>query len=95
MAHPGMKFVARLRRYGAESPANRKQLRDWKAEAIAEMAENKGADIISGSGNGVAFARSLGGTSMTTKDWFEALDDALVYLDAGLTPGSVTYARII
>ena len=95
MAHPGMVFVGRLRRYGAESPANKKQLQDWKAEALAEIAENKGGDILSGSGNGVSFAKSMGGASMTTKDWFEALDDALQYLAAGLTPSSRTYGRII
>jgi hypothetical protein len=95
MAHPGITFVARLRRHGAESAANRKQLQDWKAEALADLAENKGGDILSGSGNGVSFAKSLGGGVMTNKDWFEVLDDALQYLDAGLTPSSRTYGRIV
>jgi len=95
MAHPGMVFVGRLRRYGLECPANKKQLQDWKAAALAEMAENKGGDILSGSGNGVAFAKAMGGASMSNKDWFEALDDALQYIAAGLTPSSRTYARII
>lgn len=94
MAHPGLVFVGRLRRHGALSPGNKKQLQDWKAEALADMAENKGGDVISGSGNGVAFAKSMGGGTMTNKDWFEVLDDALLYLDAGLTPSSRTYARI-
>lgn len=95
MAHPGIVFVGRLRRYGAESAANRKQLQDWKAAALVELAENSGGDIASGSGNGLSFAKSMSGSAMTNKDWFEALDDALQYLDAGIEPSSRTYARIV
>ncbi len=95
MAHPGIQFVGRLRRFGAESEENAQQLRDWKSEALADLAENKGGDILSGGGNGVSFAKSMGGSTMTNKDWFEALDDALQYLAAGLTPSSRTYGRIV
>ena len=92
MAAPSMQFLAALRRYGAESPARRKQLEDWKLAALTAIAAGESGQVISGSGNGVAFAQTAG---MTNLEWFTALDQALQYLAAGLTPSSRTYARII
>lgn len=91
MAHPGMHFIAALRRYGAESPTNKTQLQTWKAEALVAIGNGESGQVVSGSGNGVSFAQTSG---MTNLEWFTALDEALQYLDAGLTPSSRTYARI-
>lgn len=95
MAHPGIRFVDALRRHGAESPENKKQLQEWKKTTLMLLAENAGSDIASGSGNGVSFAKALGGASMTNAEWFQVLDEALQYIDAGFTPSSRTIARII
>ena len=90
MAAPYHKLVNVLRRWGNESAANKSELIAWKDSAIRALAE--GGDIISGSGNGVNFAKqySLNGT-----EWLAALDDALIYIEAGIAPTSRTYARII
>jgi len=92
MAAAGIQFIGALRRYGAESPANKKQLEDWKRAALTSIASGNGGQIVSGSGNGVAFTQTAG---MTNQEWFAALDEALQYLAAGLTPSSRTYGRII
>ena len=92
MAAPPLKFIAALRRHGAESPANKKQLQDWKAAALTAIANGESGQVVSGSGNGVSFAQTAG---MTNQEWFSALDDALQYLEAGLTPSSRTYASIV
>ena len=90
MANAGIQFIAALRRYGAESPANKKQLQDWQAAALTAIGAGECGQIVSGSGNGVSFAQTSG---MTNMEWFQALDSAIQYLDAGLTPTSRTYAR--
>lgn len=92
MAAPSMQFIAALRRHGASSPANRKQLEDWKAETLAAIANGESGQVVNGSANGVSFSQTTG---MTNLEWFSALDSTLQYLDAGLTPTSRTYARII
>lgn len=92
MAHPGIQFTASLRRYGAASPANKKQLQDWRDAALTAIAAGESGQIVNGSGNGIAFTQTAG---MTNLEWFTVLDEALQYLDAGLTPSSRTYARII
>lgn len=92
MAHPGIQFIAALRRYGASSPANRKQLEDWRDAALRAIANGDSGQIVSGSGNGVTFSQTAG---MTNLEWFTALDQTLQYLDAGLTPTSRTLARIV
>lgn len=92
MAGVSRKFVAALYRYGAADNDNKTQLETWKAEALAAIAENKGGSTISGSANGVSFA--LGGEGMTNADWFMALDAALVWVEQGIAPPSVTYARV-
>lgn len=92
MAHPGIKFIGALRRWGAESENNLQQLKDWKTEALLAISENKGGDIASGSGNGVVFTRNV---SMTTAEWFTVLDEAIQYIEAGVAPRSTTLARII
>lgn len=91
MAGPGLQFISALRRYGAESAANKKQLQDWKSAALSAIAEGQGGQIVSGSGNGVTFTQTAG---MTNLEWFQALDDALQYLAAGITPTTRTFARI-
>lgn len=92
MANPGTKFVAALRRFGAESPGNKKQLQDWKMAALTAIGEGNSGQIVSGSGNGLAFSQTAG---MTNLEWFTALDEALQYLDAGLTPPTRTFARVV
>lgn len=92
MAKPSLQFVGALRRYGAASEDNATQLATWKAAALTAIAAGNGGQIISGSGNGVAFAQTSG---LTNLEWFEVLDSAIQYLDAGLTPSSRTIARII
>lgn len=92
MANPGIQFIAALRRHGAASPANKKQLQDWKTAALTAIGNGESGQLVSGSGNGVAFQQSAG---MTNLEWFTALDQALQYLDAGLTPSSRTYGRVI
>jgi len=95
MAAPSLKFIAALRRHGAESPANKQQLQEWKSAALTAVAENGGGDISSGSGNGVAFAKMIGGGTMTNAEWFTALDEALQYIAAGIAPSSRTLGRVI
>lgn len=92
MATPGIQFTAALRRFGAESPTNKKQLRDWKTEALTAIGNGESGQAVSVSANGVSAGWSQG---MTNIDWFTALDSALQYLDAGLTPSSRTVGRII
>jgi len=95
MAMPSLEFVGMLTRYGAESASNRKQLQDWKSATIADLAENKGAQISSGGGNGINFAIAMGASQILPHEWIMVIDKALQYLDAGLTPSSRTYGRIV
>jgi hypothetical protein len=92
MANPGIQFIAALRRHGAASPANKKQLQDWKLAALTAIGAGESGQAVSVSANGVSAAWSQG---MTNLEWFTALDSALQYLDAGLTPSSVTYGRVV
>lgn len=93
MAGVPRKFIAALYRHGAESAENKEQLVAWKGEALAAIAENKGGSPVSGSANGVSFA--FGADGLTNADWFSSLDAALVYIDQGIAPPSVTFARIL
>ena len=92
MANPGRQFIGALRRFGAESDENRAELVTWKNEALRDIAANKGGHIVSGSGNGMAFTQQV---SMTNAEWFNALDQAIAWLDAGIAPPSRTQARVI
>lgn len=91
MAVPGNSFIAALARYGLESDEKKAQLIAWKDAALAAIAEGNGGDIASGSGNGVAFTKMI---SMTTSEWFTALDRALVYVNNGTLPSSRTLAQL-
>lgn len=92
MAGVPRKFIAALYRHGAASAENKALLVTWKGEALLAIAENKGGNPVSGSANGVSFA--FGADAMTNADWFAALDAALIYIDQGIAPPSVTYARV-
>lgn len=85
MASAGQKFIGALRRWGAESPSNKAELREWKTAALRDIAENKGGHIASGSGNGLAFTQQV---TMTNAEWFAALDMALAWIDSGAAPTS-------
>lgn len=90
MAAPYQKLVGVLKRWGGESAANKAELVAWRDAAVRALAE--GGDIVSGSGNGVNFAKqySLNGT-----EWLAALDDALRFIDLGIAPPTRTLGRII
>lgn len=92
MANPGIQFTAGLRRYGAESAANKTQLETWKTAALVAIGAGESGQAVGVSANGVSASWSQG---MTNLEWFTALDSALQYLAAGLTPTSRTYARIL
>ena len=84
--------VAALVTWGKESPANKKQLQDWKTEAIIASQTGSGGAILSGSANGVSFSQ-IG--DMPTRERVTFLDQVLKQIAANLTPSSRTYGRII
>ena len=84
--------VAALVSWGKESPANKKQIQDWKTEAIIASQTGNGGAILSGSANGVSFSQ-IG--DMPTRERVTFLDQVLRYINANSTPTSVSYGRII
>lgn len=85
-------FIGALRRFGAESAANRQQILDWKTAALTSISNGESGQAVSVSANGVSAGWSQG---LSNLEWFTALDQAVQYLDAGLTPSSRAVARII
>lgn len=93
MAAPGRAFINSLYRYGKESSEDRAQLVKWRKAALESIAEGNGGDLASGSGNGMAFTKSMGG--MSNAEWFTALDQAIQLIDAGIPLPSSTLGRIV
>lgn len=91
MARASNSFLKSLIRYGNASADNLAEMQAWETAAIKEIASNKGADIVSGSAEGSAFAKQ---TSMTNSEWVAALGDALAHIEAGTKPVSRTQARL-
>ena len=67
------------------------QLETWLDEAIASIAEGKGASMQSASANGVSVLMS--GASMTVSAWAATLSHALSLLES--PPVSVIRTRIV
>ena len=84
-------FIGTLRRYGARNASNKKRLETWLDEAIEEIAENKGGDVVSGSANGASFSQMA---NMTNAEWASALDRALHMLDEGVKSTSRSWGQI-
>jgi len=83
-------FIGTLRRYGARSAANKAQLETWLDEAIAEVAQNKGGDVVSGSANGASFSQMA---NMTVSEWATALDKAIHMIDLNITSVGRSYGQ--
>jgi hypothetical protein len=84
-------FIGTLRRYGARSDANKAQLETWFYEAMEEIAQNKGGDVVSGSANGASFSQMA---NMTVAEWSIALDRALYMIEHNITSLGRSYGRI-
>lgn len=82
-------------RYANLSAKNLSDMKDWFAAAALDVSENKGGDIISGSTNGSAFAKSVSGSSYSVQDWMDLLDAVFSHIENGTFPTSRTYARLI
>ena len=63
--------------YGKEGVDNITKLKAWRDEALTLIAEGKGQELVSGSGNGVSFSVS---PSTTVQTWFMALQGAITQL---------------
>jgi hypothetical protein len=83
-------FINTLRRYGARSDANKAQLELWLDEAIEEIAQNKGGDVVSGSANGASFSQMA---NMTVAEWSSALDRAIYMIDLNITSTGRSYGQ--
>jgi len=83
-------FIGTLRRYGARSDANKAQLETWLDEAIEEIAQNKGGDVVSGSANGASFSQMA---NMTVAEWASALDRALYMIENNVTSIGRSYGQ--
>jgi len=75
--------------YGKTSSANLTNLQTWSDAAIASIAAGNGGQVVSGSGNGMAFTQN---TSLTHDQWFEALQFAINRCNA-TTASGVSKAR--
>lgn len=84
-------FINTLRRYGARSAKNKKQLEVWLDEAIEEVAANHGGHIVSGSANGSSFSQLA---YMTNAEWASCLDAALLQIESGVKSIGRSYGRI-
>lgn len=91
MARTSNSFLKALIRYGNASAGNLENLQTWQTEAIEQIAEQKGGEIVSGSTNGSAFTKA---TSMTNFEWVEVLGEVLEHIDRGTMPQSRTIARL-
>lgn len=91
MARPSVRFIRALVRYGNASEENLANISTWYDEAVAEIAAQKGGDIVSGSTNGSAFTKLA---SMTNAEWLEVLDEVQQHIEAGTTPQTRTIARL-
>lgn len=71
-----------------QTQSGRRKLEAARDAAWDAIAEGNGAQIVSGSGNGMAFTVASGGNQMTTDKFFDVVSLALAHLDAGTFPGS-------
>ena len=92
MARPGISFIRALVQYGRVGGESLANIETWQAAAIADIAQNKGGHIVSGSGNGVSFTQQA---SMTNLEWFETLSTVLNHIENGTTPTNRTVARLV
>ena len=81
-----------LRRYGLRSEKNKENLELWLNEVTEEMANNKGGQTVSASANGASFYQVPG---MTSEEWMNCLDTALVMIEKGITTTGRSYGQII
>lgn len=84
-------FIGTLRRYGGRSASNKARLEEWLDDAIEEIADNKGSDVVSGSANGASFSQMA---NMTNAEWASCLDKALLMLDSGVKSTGKSWGRI-
>ncbi len=91
MAHPGTEFVASVRFWASQSPANKKAVQDAFESAMAAVLEGQGGAIMNGSGNGIAFAQT---GAMTNQDAVTVYRQVLESLASGRKPTDRTYGRI-
>ncbi len=64
----------------------------WKKDTRNEIAEGRGGQVVSGSGNGTSFAVSLG---ITNFQWYAILGRILREIKSGQQRPSVTIARVL
>ena len=82
-----MKHLAQaLRRMHQEGNITRKQLEQWRDDALLKMAENSGQTIINASAHGISFSAA---GNMRWDAWFAMLDTVLRSIDRNVKiPGS-------
>ena len=68
-------LIKALTIYGKSSQSNLKKLNCWRDDAIQSVADGKGGQLVSGSGNGTTF--SVQASKLTNSEWFEALQFAI------------------
>ena len=91
MAGHHSKVIKSLIRYGNTSALNRANLNTWHSEAIEEMSNNKGGQIVNGSTNGSSFGLN---PSASIHEWVALLETALDHLERGTKPTNRTIARL-
>jgi hypothetical protein len=91
MARANIRSLKKWIRYGQASDANLAKMRQWRDEAMEQMAEQHGGEITSGGANSVNFSREPG---LTVDGWSNLLDEALEHIENGTRPTSRTIARL-
>jgi len=84
--------IISLIKYGNLSPENKAKLEVWLENAINQVGEGNGSQIISASANGASFTTDAGG--MTNLEWFNCLTMVLEHINNGTFPQSISIARI-
>lgn len=86
-------FLVELKHDAASDSALRTQMVKWKREALESINDGKGAQVVSGSGNGLAYTASQLG--MNNVQWYTALGRVLREIEASTTLPSRTLGRIV
>ena len=87
--------VRLLVRYGNSSAENLTKMQGWFSEAMTDLGEGKGANVVSASANGASFTFSQSSDSMSIKDWSIMLDRALQHIEESTYPSQRSIAVIL
>lgn len=71
--------------YGKASIKNLNNLKTFQENVIANIAEGNGAQVISGSGNGLSF--TVSNSKLSNGEWFECLTFAIREIERNTVKG--------